>query len=413
MNVRVTLILTGLLLGTTGRVSAQEIDRTAPYIKVSCSVPSVRITVEPLAPVSGQIIEVEGKPVQLEKGAQYVLAVTKTGYQPYRKAFTAEWQGLREKSVAMERGIGPVGGEIWDADLEDGVQMKFVPIPVGEFMMGSNEGEEDERPVHRVEFKRSFWMAETEVTTQQYDQYHQHVELYLVASQKNKSFEEKKKLEKNEIPIPQGAMFPVSYVSWQDAMSFCKWLTKKERRRGRLPEGYEYTLPTEAEWEYACRAGSTGDFAGNVVSMAWHVKNSGERSNPVGKKKPNAWGLYDMHGNVWEWCTDDWYTSYVHAPVNGSQRGDAPGEYRVDNSRVDDPGNRHRWRNKNYKVVRGGGWSYPLSDCRSANRFYHALKDHDEKSKYLLNYLGFRPVLVWNPPVPELRTTNILSGEGE
>ncbi len=185
-------------------------------------------------------------------------------------------------------------------------------------------------------------------------------------------------------------------------MGFCEWLTKKERRRGRLPEGYEYTLPTEAEWEYACRAGTTGDYAGDVDAMAWHKGNSSEKTSSVGLKKPNAWGLHDMHGNVWEWCVDDWYASYVNAPTNGSQRGDAYDEYEVDRSRIDEPGNIYRLHNEDYRIVRGGCWSYPASTCRSANRYYH------EKKDFRLNYLGFRPVVLWNPPDTGVRATSRL-----
>jgi len=381
----------------------------APSLRVACNVLAATIRIEGTLPSGEKSTLVDGNPVVLTKGQQYTLAVTKPGYNPYRKSFTARWSGPQKKSVKLEKGIGPVEGESWIAELEDGVKMEFMPVPAGHFMMGSNEGDDDERPVHRVEFKRSFWMAKTEVTRQQYDQFEQFKELYWSERQKQMGEKQKRNLEKNEVPMPQGAEFPVCYVSWDDAKRFCKWLTKKERRRGRLPEGYEYALPTEAEWEYACRAGTTGNHAGDVDAMAWHKENSSGRTNPVGKKKPNAWGLHDMHGNVWEWCVDDWYASYTNAPVNGSQRGDAYDEYLVDRSRIDEKGNIYRLYNPNYRVVRGGGWSYSVLACRSANRYYHEKKDYDGKREYSLNYLGFRPVVLWNPPAPRLKATTRLN----
>lgn len=376
------LVLMGVVFCNAEMLVAQENGSSAPSLRVACNVPAVTIRIEGPLPSGGNGILVDGNPVELKKGEQYTLAVTAPGYNPYRKSFAAAWTGSQKINVKMEKGIGPVEGESWIAELEDNVRMEFMSIPAGHFMMGSNEGEDDERPVHRVEFKRPFWMAKTEVTRQQYEQFRK----------VNYKFEE------NEIPMPQGAEYPVSYVSWHDAMNFCKWLTKKERRRGQLPEGYEYALPTEAEWEYACRAGTTGSYAGKLDAMAWYKKNSPERTNPVGQKKPNAWGLHDMHGNVWEWCVDDWYASYTNAPVNGSQRGDAYDEYEVDRSRIDEAGNTYRLHSPLHRVVRGGSWSYSALACRSANRHYHT-------PDYALNYLGFRPVVLWNPPTPRLKAT--------
>jgi len=356
----------------------------SPMLKVSGEL-AANIRLIPQDKPGAQSIIVRREPVALEQGVRYLLVVSRAGFSTYKKAFTAEWSGVREAQVKLERVIGPMENEVWVADLEDNVLMEFVPIPVGEFSMGSEEGEMDERPPRRVVFQRPFWMAKTEVSMQQYEQFK----------------EVGHKPEPNEVEMPKGATYPVCWVSWNDARDFCKWLTKKERRWGRLPEGYEYTLPTEAEWEYACRAGTTGDFSGGIDSMAWFNKNSGGKTNPVGKKKPNAWGLYDMHGNVWEWCDDIWYSSYINAPTDGSQRGDAPNEYQVDRSlwganveRVD-----HRYYNSGYRVVRGGSWLYSKEVCRSSNRFYHT-------PDYKLNYLGFRPVLLWNPPLLKLKVTD-------
>ncbi len=125
-----------------------------------------------------------------------------------------------------------------------------------------------------------------------------------------------------------GANRPVENVSWGDAVAFCRKLTGRGRRAGRLPGNGEYRLPTEAEWEYACRAGTVGKYAGELDAMAWHVGNSSRQTHEVGRKRPNAWGLYDMHGNVWEWCADwdedDVYVRYktgdLSAPPSGSSR---------------------------------------------------------------------------------------------
>jgi len=403
------LVLTGFVFCGVEMASAQGEGSSAPSLRVACNVLTAEIRIEGLLPSGDKSILVNGNPVVLKKGERYTLSVSNAGHTPYRKSFPASWSGMKEKNVVLEKGIGPVEGQKWIAELEDGIKMEFMPMPSGHFMMGSNEGDDDERPVHRMEFRKSFWMAKTEVTNQQYDQYEQFKQLYVPELSKQKDEKQKRNLEKNEVLMPMGAEYPVCYVSWDDAMEFCKWVTKKERRRGRLPEGYEYTLPTEAEWEYACRAGTTGSYAGNVDSMAWYKKNSGGRTNPVGQKKPNAWGLHDMHGNVWEWCADDWYASYTNAPVNGSQRGDAYDEYEVDRSRIDEDGNTYRLHSPEHRVVRGGSWSYSALACRSANRYYHEKKDYLDGNKgYALNYLGFRPIVLWNPPVPRLKATTRL-----
>jgi formylglycine-generating enzyme required for sulfatase activity len=103
---------------------------------------------------------------------------------------------------------------------------------------------------------------------------------------------------------------PVESVSWNDAKQFCEKLSKIT--------GKAYRLPSEAEWEYACRAGTTGDYAGELDAMAWYSKNSGPKTHPVGQKRPNSFGLYDMHGNILEWCEDVWHDNYINAPIDGS-----------------------------------------------------------------------------------------------
>ncbi len=371
-----------VLMISANHTRAQSASQS-PSLKVVCSVLATDITLAVHLPEGDKVATMGTSPVKLKTGQRYTLSISKEGYTPYKNSFTADWDGLKEKSVVMEKGIGPGTTKTWTVDLENSVTMDFEPIPIGDFMMGSNDGEEDEQPVHRVSFSRPFWMARTEVTNQQYGQYKK----------------PEKVLKRKGVPMPMGATDPVCGINWNDATGFCKWLTRKERREGRLPEGYEYTLPTEAEWEYACRAGSTTEYAGRIDAMGWFNKNSSDKTNPVGLKNPNAWGLHDMHGNVWEWCADPWYATYDNAPTDGSQRGMANNEYKVDGSQMQEGGHSYRLHNSGYRVVRGGSWHYSARACRSANRYYHT-------PDYKLNYLGFRPILIWNPPQLRLEVTD-------
>ena len=144
---------------------------------------------------------------------------------------------------------------------------------------------------------------------------------------------------------------PVEKISHADAVAYCTALTRRERAGGRLPPEYEYRLPSEAEWEYACRAGSTnffsfGDDAGVADQFAWTEENSDGSTHPVGQKQPNPWGLYDMHGNVWEWC-HDWFAEFSEGEVTDPV-GPGMGKY---------------------KVFRGGGWDHEVKFAGVANRF--------------------------------------------
>jgi formylglycine-generating enzyme required for sulfatase activity len=139
-------------------------------------------------------------------------------------------------------------------------------------------------------------------------------------------------------------------VSWDDAVEFCRKLSALPAEKA---AGYVYRLPTEAEWEYACRAGtrtkySFGDDESELGDYAWHASNSGNTTHPVGGKKPNPCGLYDMHGNVWEWC-QDWHGDYPSGAVT-DPTGPSSGSYRV---------------------LRGGSWNYFSEDCRSAYRYWY------------------------------------------
>jgi len=210
--------------------------------------------------------------------------------------------------------------------------MRMVRIEPGAFMMGSADGNWDERPVHEVEIGRPFFLGVTEVTNAQYEQFDpQHKQL------------------RGKLGFSRDDDEAVVFVSWQDAAAFCKWLGEKE--------GRPYRLPTEAEWEYACRAGTTTPYhTGETLQEPFHknVKMSwfpGRRTDDdivplhAARTPPNGWGLYDMHGNVEEWCFD-WYGSYA-ADSQTDPVGRADG---------------------NFRVTRGGSHSTTLEFLRSANR---------------------------------------------
>ncbi|OQX76032.1 MAG: hypothetical protein B6D54_04730 [Epsilonproteobacteria bacterium 4484_65] len=194
--------------------------------------------------------------------------------------------------------------------------------------MGSDDGEDNEKPVHEVVFNYDFEIAKYPVTFEEYD-------LFCEDTGKRK-------------PDDKGwgrGKRPVINVSWRDAKEYCKWLSEKT--------GENYRLPTEAEWEYSCRAGtitkwSFGDDAKELEKYAWYSKNSEGKTHPVGEKLPNPWGLYDMHGNVWEWCEDDWVDNYEKTPRDGRA-------YVNEKS--------------GGKVLRSGSWNVIAVSTRSAFRY--------------------------------------------
>jgi formylglycine-generating enzyme required for sulfatase activity len=204
----------------------------------------------------------------------------------------------------------------------------------------------NEMPAHEVTLAQPFYMGKFEVTQKQYE-----------------------KIIKSNPSEFKGARNPVERVSWIDAQAFCKQMSQKTGRPVRLP--------SEAEWEYACRAGTrswfyNGDKDEDLDRVGWYYKNSGNRTHPVGEKKPNAFGLYDMHGNVWEWCEDHWHNNYKGAPADGSAWVDK------------DPGG--GW------VVRGGSWDEDPWRCRSAYRRWLAPGD------WISDNFGFRVVVAASSP---------------
>ena len=238
------------------------------------------------------------------------------------------------EALALKARIAALLGRHITLDLGNNVTMKFVLIPAGKFWMGSPRSEtdrdDDEGPQRQVTISAPFYMGVTEVTQAQWK-----------AVMDTQPWEGKTDAE-------SGPDKAASYISWNDAAAFCKALPKKPGRTIRLP--------TEAEWEYACRAGamtkySFGDDSSKLAYHAWCGDDSGkpvseEYAHSVGVKKPNTWGLYDMHGNVWEWCGDRYANSYAKAAAL-DPKGPATG---------------------NRRVLRGGSWLNNPGYCRSASR---------------------------------------------
>ena len=214
--------------------------------------------------------------------------------------------------------------------------MKFIHIPAGEFMMGSDEYD-SEKPVHKVTISKPFYLGTYPVIQHEW-----------------------KTVMGNNPSHFKGDDLPVEEVSLADVQEFIRKLNEKEGTA-------KYRLPSEAEWEYACRAGTTtkycfGDSESKLGEHAWYGGSSGGKTHPIGKLKPNPWGLYDMYGNVWERVQDNWHINYNGAPADGSAWEYGKGSFRV---------------------FRGGGWFSYAGFCRSADRSYF-----DPGNRY--GFLGLR-----------------------
>lgn len=284
---------------------------------------------------------------------------------------TAKQYGKKEFSKTIMLQAGEKTEVVLDmpdslpVSFENQVGIKFALIPPGEFQMGTTQGDTerfqkelkrvmggadqgwfaDELPQHTVRIRNPFYMGIYEITQSQWD-----AVLGYNPGQ----------LKRSDLPVEQ--------VSWYECQDFIRELNRRN-------DGYEYRLPTEAEWEYACRAGTTGDYAGDLDELTWYANNSGQtiidaykilkddeksyflrleqnkcQVHPVGKKKPNAFGLYDMMGNLSEWCQDAYFPTYVGAPRDETVW--APDQDEQD------------------RVVRGGSWLLYANSCRSANRNY-------------------------------------------
>ena len=237
--------------------------------------------------------------------------------------------------------------------ITNSIGMELIEIPVGKFTMGSPAGEKNRQPDEKqvaVTLTKSFWLGKTEVTQGQWK------EVMGTAPWKGKD------------DVLTDKDCPASYVDWHEATAFCQKLTGLEHKAGKLPAGESYRLPTDAEWEYACRAGTTtaysfGDDKKQLGEYAWFSGNALDvdetYAHKVGLKKPNPWGLHDMHGNVAEWCSD-WYGK----KLSGGTDPVGPGK-------------------GSYRVNRGGGWRNDPVVCRSAHR-------GNDGPSIRYDYLGFR-----------------------
>jgi formylglycine-generating enzyme required for sulfatase activity len=208
--------------------------------------------------------------------------------------------------------------------------------------MGSNERDE-EQPVHEVNIDYEFEIGKCTVTVEEYmtfvEDTNSHHPEWLEEGNK---YNIKTGTEEHYKNINQKANAPIVGVSWHDAMAYCEWLSEKTNNN--------YRLPTEAEWEYACRAGTTtkwsfGDNEKELGKYAVYRSNSNSQAEVVGTKLRNPWGLYDMHGNVWEWCLDDYVDNYKDTPRDGTA-----------------------YINESSKVLRGGSWNGIVDLTQSAVR---------------------------------------------
>ncbi len=258
------------------------------------------------------------------------------------KAYLSKSDG--EKLDNYQKSLNSYRKSLWNNEIA-GLGMKFAYVLPGEFEMGSIKGESNEQPVHKVTIKNGFWIGVYEVTQAEYK---------LIMGTGPAYF--------------RGAKLPVERINWNDAVAFCRKLTERERKAGRIKYGYEFRLPTESEWEFAARGGvkSRGTIysgSSKVNAVAWYDANSDGKTHEVGSKAPNELGLYDMSGNVLELCLDEWHTQYDGAPVDGSC-----------------------WFGKStIRVCRGGSWYLFARDSRVSARFYFSLG-------FTCNYLGFRVV---------------------
>ncbi|MDI1337982.1 MAG: SUMF1/EgtB/PvdO family nonheme iron enzyme, partial [Lacunisphaera sp.] len=324
----------------TGEVEVKENDFADLDVTLVRSMGTLVITSSP----AGAAILQDGKEIgrtpynnRTQLGS-YRFTLQQKGYKSVEVSGEVARNTELRLTAELEKFRGPETGQAWT--IPD-LSLVMQPIAPGTFQMGSANGDANEKPVTQVPLTKAYWLGKTEVTQAQW--------AALMGSNPSEF---------------KGDDRPVEQVSWDEAMEYCRKLSARERAAGRLPEGYGYTLPTEAQWEYACRSGTTGDYAGNLDAMGWYESNSGKTTHAVGQKQANAWGLADMHGNVWEWCAD-WYRDHLAGGSVPDPTGAASGAFRV---------------------FRGGSWGDSANDCRSAGR-------GGDEPGLRFTFLGFRLAL--------------------
>ncbi len=274
-----------------------------------------------------------------------------------------DWMGPRELVVELKEYTGPTHREQKTLILPGGATMEMIYVEPQRFAMGSANGDDDEKPVHDVRLMKGYWLGKTEVTQGQWKS--------VLPGQTQEWLRDRVDSRyRARVLRGVGDNNPVCCVSWKDCQN--DFLPKiQDAVREQFP-GFKATLPTEAQWECACRAETTGDYAGgDLDDLAWYSDNSGCSTHPVGQKRANAWGFCDMHGNVWEWCADAYDASFY-----SSSRAN------VDPFNAGSTGAR--------RVYRGSSFDSGAGFCRFSSRGRNGPDDRR-------SFLGFRVALVPSP----------------
>ncbi len=283
-------------------------DRQPTPLAVKLAPKPAELTLTVTGPADYTLIA-DGKPVAVKNhratvpaGVELALEIAAPGFKTDRRKLTLPPRGKQALALALEKIPVAEIGRAWTVP---GLGLSLLPVAPGSFAMGSDTGDPTERPVTQVTLTKAFWLGKTEVTQREWTAV----------------------MGANPSRFP-GEDRPVENVSWIEAMNFCRKLTEQERAADRLPAGCVYTLPTEAQWEYACRAGETAAAPRDIAQAAWHDQNSGAATHDVATRPANAWGFHDMHGNVWEWCLDRYTATLPGGRVN-DPKGPAAGAVHV------------------------------------------------------------------------------------
>ncbi len=284
----------------------------------------------------------------------------------YDKQMLRDWQWELDMLLGLIHGGMDIGAEGDETEPRNqprqdnralkqvnGIDYPFRWCPPGKFKMGGNASSV-ERAAHDVTLSKGFWILETEVTQEMWQN------VMTEKGNMKETIQEKAQLLRYQSDLKivgEGNKYPMYYVTWEECQEFCERLSRMM--------GLRVTLPSEAQWEYACRAGTNGDYAGkNIDSMAWYAANSIKETHPVARKSPNNWGIYDMHGNVAEWCADHFVPSFKPEPCTDPLVREPTAE----------------------RTIRGGAWNNDKSYCRSAIRY-------GKEKDYRYSNLGFRIVI--------------------